>query len=177
MAYVDFPNTPAGHKKRKEYWLSEDGLLLISGWRRRGVPLAEIAEKYIGISRTAFFGHWYKESDELRRACAVALETANMSVEEALLKKATGYYYWEESWELVEGEMRLVKKYKRHMPPDTKAILSWLYNRLPESWRAVQEPLDSTKYVDTIKDILVAMKQVADTGESATVKESSDELS
>lgn len=175
MAYVDFPAGLKGQKERKAFWLSEDGMTLIAGWRRQGVPLTKIAEDYVGISRTAFFG-WYRQSDELRKACTVSLDIANASVEEALLKRALGYDYVERTYDLIEGELRLAHEYHRHMPPDTKAILSWLYNRLPNSWRSVQEPLESTQYKDTIKDILVAMKEVAADGQpkQIEVKENAD---
>ncbi len=169
MAYVDFPEGLKGQKERKAFWLSEPGLKLIAGWRRQGTPLAKIAEDYIGVSRTAFFGHWLKESEDLRKAIAVSKEVADLTVEEALYKRAVGYDYWEEQWELIEGELRLAKKWKKHVPPDVKAILHWLYNRMPTQWRAVQEPLESTQYTQTIKDILVAMKEVATSGEEKTI--------
>lgn len=168
MAYIDFPEGLKGAKERKAFFLSEEGLTLIAGWRRQGIPLTEIAENYIGISKTAWWG-WYKESDELRKACAVSLDIANSSVEGALYKRAVGYDYYEETHELVEGEMILTKRVRKHVSPDVKAIMAWLYNRLPDRWRAMQEPLESTQYVSTIKDILVAMKDVADTGEQRTV--------
>ena len=173
MAYIDFPEGLKGQKERKKFWLSQEGLTLISGWRRSGVPLTKIAEDYIGVSRTGFFG-WYKESDDLRKACAVSLEVANMSVEEALLRRALGYDYVEQTYDLIEGELRLAHEYHRHMPPDTKAILSWLYNRLPNQWRSVQEPLEQTQYVETIKNILIAMKSVAEDGNSLEVEVKED---
>lgn len=162
MAYVDFPEGLKGQKERKKFWLSEPGLQLIAGWRRQGTPLTKIAEEYIGISRTAFFGHWLKESEDLRKAIATSKDIANMTVEEALYRRAVGYDYWEEVWELVEGEVILTKKYKRHLPPDVKAILHFLFNRMPNQWRAIQEPLERTQYVETIQNILVAMKEVAE---------------
>lgn len=168
MAYVEFPDGLEGQKERKAFWLSDPGLKLIAGWRRQGTPLTKIAEEYIGISKTAWWG-WYRESEDLRKVAAVSKEVADMTVEEALYRRAVGYDYWEEQWELVEGELILVKKWKKHLPPDTKAILHWLFNRLPESWRAVQEPLESTQYTQTVRDILVAMKEVAESGESKTV--------
>lgn len=165
MAYVDFPEGLEGQKKRKAFWLSEPGLQLIAGWRRNGVPLTKIATDNIGVSKTAFFG-WYRESDELRKACANAKDVADYTVEDALYRRAVGYDYWEEQWELVEGDMILTRKYKKHLPPDTKALLHWLFNRLPNQWRAVQEPLEKTQYVETIQNILVAMKEVAEGGEA-----------
>lgn len=169
MAYVDFPEGLKGQKERKKFWLSEEGITLIAGWRRNGIPLTTIATDYIGVSKTGFFG-WYKQSEELRKACAVSLDVANASVEGALLKRALGYDYVERTYDLIEGELRLSHEYHRHMPPDTKAILSWLYNRLPNVWRSVQEPIEQTQYTETIKSILVAMKEVADGGESKQIE-------
>lgn len=174
MAYVDFPEGLKGQKERKAFWLSEPGLTLIAGWRRQGTPLTKIATEYIGVSKTAWWG-WYKESEALRQAVANSKDVANLTVEEALYKKATGFYYEEETYELVEGELILIRKHRRYMPPDTKAILSWLYNRMPALWRSIQEPLESTQYVETVKNILVAMKEVADGKGAKEVEVKEDE--
>lgn len=163
MAYIDFPEDLQGQKKRKAFWLSEDGLILIAGWRRNGVSLREIATKNIGVSMTGFWG-WYRQSEDLRKACANAKEIADLTVEDALYRRAVGYDYIERIYELVEGEVRMTKELHKHMPPDTKAIMQWLFNRRPETWRALQEPLEATQYTDTIKNILVAMKEVAENG-------------
>lgn len=173
MAYIDFPEGLKGQKERKKFWLSDNGLQLIAGWRRNGVSLTDIAVKNIGISKTAFWG-WYKESEDLRKACAIAKDVADLTVEDALYRRAVGYDYWEEQWELVEGEVILTKKFKRHLPPDTKAIMQWLYNRLPNQWRAIQEPLEKTQYIETIQNILVAMKEVAEKGEAKQIEVKED---
>lgn len=169
MAYVDFPEGLKGQKERKRFWLSDKGLQLIAGWRRNGVPLTEIAVKNIGISKTAWWG-WYKESEDLRKACAMAKDVADYTVEDALYRRAVGYDYWEEIWELVEGEVIMTKKVKKHLPPDVKAIMAWLYNRMPNQWRAMQEPLEKTQYVETVQNILVAMKEVAESGDTKQVE-------
>lgn len=169
MAYVDFPDGLAGQKKRKEFWLSEEGLALLSGWRRQGVPLLTIATECIGISKTAFWG-WYHESENLRKAMAVSLDIANANVENALYRRAVGYDHQEEEWGMVEGELRRIRVFTRHIPPDTKAIMQWLFNRLPNRWRAQQEPLEATQYAETIKNILVAMKEVSEDGKPKTVE-------
>lgn len=170
MAYIDFPaENLKGQKERKAFWLSDEGLQLIMNWRRNGVALTVIATKHIGVSKTAFWG-WYKESEKLRKACAIAKDVADSTVEDALYRRAVGYDYWEEVWDLIEGELRLSRKLKKHMPPDTKAIMQWLYNRLPLQWRALQEPLQDTQYTETIKNILVAMKEVAESGKSQEVE-------
>lgn len=169
MAYVDFPEGLKGQKQRKAFWLSEEGLQLIAGWRRNGVPLTKIATENIGISKTAFWG-WYRGSEDLRKACANAKDVADYTVEDALYRRAVGYDYFEETYELVEGDMILTRRQKRHMPPDTKAIMQWLYNRLPNQWRAQQEPLEQTQYTETISNILIAMKEVAEGAEPKQIE-------
>lgn len=173
MAYIDFPDGLENQKKRKAFWLSPDGLQLIAGWRRNGHPLTTIATEFIGISKTAFWG-WYRESEDLRKACAISKDIADSTVEDALYRRAVGYNYEEKVFELVEGEIRLSRINERHMPPDTKAIMQWLFNRRPETWRAMQEPLEATQYTETIKNILVAMKEVANGGENRTVEVSEE---
>lgn len=168
MAYIDFPDGLEGQKKRKAFWLSEDGMTLIAGWRRNGVSFKDIATKNIGVSMTGFWG-WYRQSEELRRACANSKEVADLTVEDALYRRAVGYNYEEKVFELVEGEVRLTKVTEKHMPPDTKAIMQYLFNRRPEVWRAMQEPLEATQYTETIKSILVAMKEVAEGGDPKQV--------
>ncbi len=165
MAYIDFPENLQGQKQRKAFWLSADGCTLIAGWRRNGVSLQEIATKNIGISMTGFWG-WYRQSEDLQRACKNSKDIADYTVEDALYRRAVGYNYEEKVFELVEGEVRLTKIFEKHMPPDTKAIMQYLFNRRPEVWRAIQEPLEATQYTETIKNILVAMKEVAASGES-----------
>lgn len=169
MAYMDFPDGLEGQKKRKAFFLSADGLALIQDWRRHGIPLTKIAEDYIGVSRTAFWG-WYRQSEELRKVCAISKDITDSNVEDALYRRACGYDYTEEVWELVEGQMTLVRQFVKHMPPDIKAILAWLYNRRPNVWRSLQEPLESTQYVETVKNILVAMKEVAETGQPKAIE-------
>lgn len=175
MAYKDFPDTPQGRKDRMAFYESNDGLALIEAWRRSGIKMEEIANDYIGISVEAF-RKWRRKNPDIRKAIDTGTEICNAQIEKALYKRAIGYDYWEETWELIEGEMTLIRKQKRHMPPETKAILQWLFNKLPNQWRAIQEPLEATQYQDTVKEILVAMKEVADTGDhkQIEVKETSD---
>lgn len=175
MPYIDFPNGLKGQKERKAFWLSPDGLKLIAGWRRNGLSINKIVDEYIGVGRTAFYSHWMKESDELKKALETSKDIANTSVEDALYKRAVGYDYWEEIWDLIEGEVILTRKIKKHVPPDVKAILHWLFNRMPNQWRAVQEPLEKTQYAETIQSILVAMKEVAENGKPHNIEIKEDD--
>ena len=161
MAYMDFPNSQQGMKDRKNFWLSSDGIILISQWRREGIPLEQVAAEYIGVSSQTLW-RWTKGSEDLRTALEVSNDVTNGKVEQALLKRALGYEYDEVTEELVEGELRVTKKTRKHVSPDVKACLSWLFSRRPDRWRAQQNPIDETANdLDTAKKVLVAIKEVA----------------
>lgn len=123
------------------------------------------------------FRRWRKKYPEFDEAMATGVEVANVSVSQALFRKAIGYDYEEKTYELVEGEMRLTKRVTKHVQPDVKAIMHWLYNRDPRNWRALQEPLEETQYLDTVQSILVAMKNVAEGGEDKVIDVDSVEVS
>lgn len=174
MAYVDFPAGNKGNAERKAFWMSPDGIELITAWRREGIPLEEIGSKYIGISGTTLW-RWTKECEELEKALGISQDITNAKVEKALLKRALGYDVVEEKSELVEGEMRVTERTVKHIPPDVKACLSWLYSRRSDRWRAQQEPVDRLEdEVKTAKQILVAIKEVADSGDTGTTQPKAD---
>lgn len=162
MAYVDFPNSNQGMKDRKAFWLSPDGITLISQWRREGIPFEEIAVKYIGATSKTVW-RWTKESDELATALQISKDVTNGKVEQALLKRALGYEYDEVTRELVEGEMRTTKVIRKHVSPDVKACLSWLFSRRPDRWRAIQDPIDTdAEAIDMAKRMMVTIKNAAE---------------
>lgn len=162
MAYIDFPNSYKGVNDRKAFWLSPDGILLISQWRREGIPLEEVALTYIGVSAATLW-RWTKQSSELAMALGISKDVTNGKVEQALLKRALGYEYDEETRELVEGEMRVTKITRKHVSPDVKACLSWLFSRRPDRWRAIQDPLDTdAAAVSMAKRMMVTIKEAAE---------------
>jgi hypothetical protein len=174
MAYIDFPDGNKGLQERKAFWLSPDGIELIGGWRREGIPFGVIALEYVGCSETTL-KRWSREKKDLASALAVSQDVANVRVEQALLKRALGYDVEETKEELVEGEMRVTEKTVKHIPPDVKACLSWLYSRRSDRWRAQQEPIDHTEDdVKTAKQILVAIKEVAESGNERTTEPQAD---
>jgi hypothetical protein len=174
VAYIDFPDGNKGLAERKAFWLSPDGIELVSGWRREGIPLGVIALEYIGCSEGTF-KRWTRESKDLAGALALSQDVTNARVEQALLKRALGYTDEEVQEELVEGVMRVTKRTKKPIPPDVKACLSWLYSRRSDRWRAQQEPIDNlADEVKTAKEILVAIKEVADSGNESTTEPQTD---
>lgn len=165
VVFTDYPD--GKFAKKVDWWLTPEGLDLIKGWRVQGDSVDMIAEK-MGIDKRTFRA-WRKKYPEFDEVTKLGKEVTIKRVEDSLYNRATGYDYWEEIWDLVEGEMRLVRKIKRHCPADVKAILNFLYNRDPQHWRAIQEPLEATQYVESVRSVLVAMKEVAESGEAKTL--------
>lgn len=164
VVYTDYPDKYA---KKVDWWRSEAGLDLIRGWRGKGKTIKEVIAS-MGIDPRTFRS-WRKKYPEFNEAIEVGRDVAVSRVEQSLFKRACGYDYIEQVYELVEGEMMLVREYHRHMPPDVKAALSFLYNRDCKNWRAIQPPAEETKYLEAIENVLVAMKEVAETGEESIV--------
>lgn len=165
VVFNDYPD--GKFAKKVDWWISAEGMDLIKRWRCQGLSIKQICEKMEVDIRT--LRTWRSKHPELEECFVMGKEVTVSRVEQSLYNRATGYDYQEETYELVEGEMRLTKVVKKHMPPDVKAILNFLYNRDPQHWRAIQEPLESTQYKDTIKNILIAMKEVAETGSEKVV--------
>ena len=162
VAYIDFPDTMEGVQERKAFWLSDDGIQLVAGWRREGAGLERIAH-LIGISETTL-RKWRNQEPRLEAAIRQTDELVNALVENALLRRALGYTTMEVVTELVEGEMREVRRVEKPVPPDTKACLAWLYSRRSDRWRTQQAPIDaSAEEIAAVRDVLVTIATTADT--------------
>lgn len=98
-----------------EYWLTEDGLLLLEGWARDGLTDEQIA-KNIGITSKTLY-EWKNRFCEICEALKKGKEVVDYEVENALLKRA------------LDG--------------DTTAQIFWLKNRRPNKWR--DKPVENTK--------------------------------
>ncbi len=98
-------------KGKYEYWISEDGLILIEGWARDGLTNEQIAHN-IGISRETL-NVWTKKYSDISDALKKSKDVVDRQVENALFKKAC------------EG--------------DTTAMIFWLKNRRPNDWRDKRE--------------------------------------
>lgn len=166
VVFEDYPDNK--YAKKAKWWTSPEGMDLIKGWRMQGDSVDRIAEK-MGVDKRTFRS-WRNKYPDLNEAVQMGKEVTIKRVEQSLYNRACGYDYWEEIWDLVEGEMRLTRKIKRHCPADVKAILNFLYNRNPQAWRALQEPLEATQYTESVKNVLIAMKQVAESGETQALE-------
>jgi transcriptional regulator with XRE-family HTH domain len=108
-------------------------LHLIEGWARNGLTLEQIASN-LGISVPSLIK--YREQHvELFEALKSGKDEADIEVENALYKAATGYYYEEETV-TPSGRKVTVRRYEK---PNTTAMIFWLKNRKREVWRDKQD--------------------------------------
>lgn len=137
-------------KGKYEYWLSEEGLMLLEGWARDGLTDEQIADK-IGVSRKTLY-EWCKKYGDICNTLKRGKEVVDRQVENALLKKALGYnakirkafkikeVLYENGKRLKETERIEYAEDEVHIPADTTAQIFWLKNRKPNTWRDKQEP-------------------------------------
>ena len=129
-------------KIKREYWLSEEGLLLIASWVRDGADDLEISKK-LGISPATLL-RWKKKYPEIFEALKKNQEIADIEVENALLKRCLGYSYQEKKLKITEkGKEETITT--KEMPPDISAISVWLKNRRPGKWR--EKPCEDDREV------------------------------
>lgn len=113
-------------------WLTEEGLIKIEGWARDGLIDEQIA-KNIGINVSTLY-EWKKRFNEISEALKKGKEVIDREVENALLKKALGYDFEESKTTYHNGELFEEIVYKKHVQPDTTAMIYWLNNRKPGEW-------------------------------------------
>lgn len=126
-------------KGKYQRWLEPEGLLLIEGWAKDGLIDEQIAYN-MGINVSTLY-EWKKKYNEITEALKKGKEVVDRAVENALLKRALGYDIEEVTTEYnfaMEKEI-VTKRVKKHIAPDTTAMIYWLNNRKPEAWRNKQE--------------------------------------
>lgn len=152
-------------KGKYREWITEDGLLLISGWARDGLTDEQIASN-IGI-RTSTYYEWANRFTEFAEAIKKGKAPVDLQVENALLKKALGYTITVKKPIKVKTKKQLKDKgtieeehieyadEEVYIAPDTAAQCFWLKNRRPDKWRDKREETVSLGQADpeTIKEI------------------------
>lgn len=117
----------------------KDKLILVEGWARNGLTEQQIA-KNLGVAYSTFRDYKSKYP-ALSAVLKKGREVIDFEVEGALIKRALGYSYVEETKELVEDEMtggaelKVVKTVTKQVAPDVTAQIFWLKNRKPEEWK------------------------------------------
>ena len=130
-------------KPKYEEWLTDDGLLRISGWARDGLTYHQIADNmHINVATLRVWRSTYPTIDAALKESA---DIADRHVENALYKRALGYTYDAVTQELrltnETGEERLVetRRVTKQVLPDVTAQIFWLKNRKPKDWRDKRE--------------------------------------
>lgn len=136
-------------------WLEKDKLILLEGWARDGLTDEQIA-KNIGISRASLY-EWKKKEIDISDALKKGKEIVDFEVENALLKRALGYEYEEETYE----NGILTKKVKKQVPPDTTAQIFWLKNRKPNNWKDRVETDEDKEAVANASRVIAKIRKVA----------------
>lgn len=153
-------------KGKYEKWLTPEGLLLIEGWKRDGLSDEQVARN-IGINPDTLYT-WKARFPEISDALKKGREVVIREVENALVKRARGFSYIEETRERKynnrTGEFELVvtKSVQKTVPPDVGAIAFYLKNVAPDKWRDKQNIELSSQQEDMAKmdDILKQMGMI-----------------
>jgi hypothetical protein len=118
---------------RWDPWLTEDGLLKIQGWARDGLTDKQISHN-MGVAWSTL-KIWKTRFPALTDALRKGKEVVDREVENALYKRALGYWVTEtKTTTLPDGAVK-VEEIRKHVAPDTTAQIFWLKNRKPDQWR------------------------------------------
>ena len=126
-----------GRKGKYHDWITQEGLTVLRGWARDGYTDKGIAEK-MDIHVSTLY-EWKNRYPELDDALKKGKEIIDNEAEEALIKSMLGYEYKETKKYVDEKGNRKVEEYTKHCQPNVTAIIWWLKNRRPESWRDRRE--------------------------------------
>lgn len=138
-------------------WISEENLLKLGAWARDGLTDKDMANN-IGIAQSTF-NDWKKKYPEFLETLKKNKEVADIIIENALFKRATGYDTIEETIEYANEDGRRVEVKRtskvRHIPADITAQIFWLKNRKTNIWRdkIANEDDQTQKALDDLKDM------------------------
>lgn len=127
------------NESKVDYWLSDDGLLLLEAWSRDGDTQQTIASK-IGVTDYTL-RLWKKRYPEIKKALDTSREVIDYKVENALLKAALGFTTKEIKVtigkKIINGEtVQLLKETTtREIAPNVNAAMAWLNNRKHDQWK------------------------------------------
>lgn len=102
---------------------------LVEGWKRDGLTDEQIARN-LGVSKHTLI-KWKKNIPDFLDAIKKGKEVSDYELENALYKRAVGYYYEEETV-TNKGEVVKIKKYEHANPT---SLIFALKNRLPHKYR------------------------------------------
>ena len=144
--------------KKVEYWLTDKGLTLLSGWALEGLTDAEIARDKIKIHPSTF-RVWQQKYPEISEAMKTDKEIADDEVMISLHDRCIGYT------KTVKEPIKLKKKKRTkdgetieceeiayadreiYVPPDTNAMIFWMRCRKHWTDRIVDDAAEKGKEV------------------------------
>lgn len=144
-------------QKWQEWAENKDKLTILAAWARAGKTDDEIA-KLVGISRSTL-GEWKKKHEKIGEALSTGKDYADRLVENSLYRAALGYTVtnkkpiktrhitYENGKKVKEDEVIEYAEETVHVDGDTKAIVFWLENRMPE-WRKRCEEIKNSNIED-----------------------------
>ena len=147
-----------------QQWLEPEGLTLLEGWARDGLTDEQLSQN-MGIGTTTLY-RWKEEYREIREALKRGKEVVDIQVENALLKRALGYEYTEETRELLkdketgEYSLSVTKIVTKEVAPDVTAQIFWLKNRKPKKWRSDPQESGNEKQVQDHNALVDAIKNM-----------------
>ena len=141
--------TPNNHgrgkpKSKPDYWLTDDGLLSITGWARDGRTNAVIAKECMGVN-PGTLSQWIKKYPEIDKALQEGRRPIVTEIENAAFKAARGYWVEEEDKQVYidkkGNQKEMVTKHKRWIKPDAAMAQYLLNNRKPDTYSARPDKL------------------------------------
>lgn len=146
---------------KADQWLTDDGLLLLTHWKRNDLSDVEIAKR-IGISSKTL-GTWKERYLPISSALKKGLDYAVADAEKALVEKFKVQTITEEKEEVWQNDDGTIKKHKivtkKQIAPDTTAIIFFL--KAKGGWRDNFEITDNTA-IDKLDRILEGIRTDAE---------------
>lgn len=135
--------------------------MLLGAWARDGLSEEQIS-KNMGISRSTL-KEWKQRYPAISATLKKGKEVADIEVENALFKRATGYEVEETKVEIDSNGKKHMVKITKHIAPDPTSIIYWLKNRRPEKWRDKPMPVKATEQeMDLLSAAFKELEELAD---------------
>ena len=155
-------------KGKYEKWIEPDGLLCLEAWARDGCTDETISKK-MGVAKSTL-NEWKLKFSAISDALKRGKEPVDIEVENALLKKATGFFqkitkvHKVKTVKMKDGmrletEELVEKEEDVYFPPETVAQIYWLKNRKPKQWRDKQE-VELSSNTEKLDSILKAVEDI-----------------
>lgn len=140
-------------------------MLRVEGWARDGLTDEQIARN-MGVAYSTF-RDWIGKFSALSASLKKGKAPVDIEVENALLKRATGYTVKLKKPIKVKTTKRVTGKgevteerieyadEEQYIPPDTTAQIFWLKNRRPDKWRDKRDeaPQQSNDLLQSLIDL------------------------